>query len=33
LYGLLVPLLGYRIFNKRSRTMMLGGSLTFGIER
>jgi len=32
-YGLLLPLLGYRIFNRRSRTMMLANSLIFGIER
>jgi hypothetical protein len=33
MYGLLLPLMGYRIFNKKSRNLMLGGSLTFGIER
>jgi hypothetical protein len=33
LYGLLLPLLGYRAFQKKSRTMMLSGSFSFGIER
>lgn len=33
MYGLLLPLLGYRIWNRKSRNVMLGGSLVFGVER
>ncbi|EGO00252.1 hypothetical protein SERLA73DRAFT_52742 [Serpula lacrymans var. lacrymans S7.3] len=33
LYGLLVPVMAYRVANKKSRTFLLVGSITFSIER
>ena len=33
LYGLLVPLIMYRILDRRSRTILLIGSIIFSIER
>lgn len=33
LYGLMVPLLVYRLFERRSRTILIIGSFTFSVER
>ncbi|KAJ3504077.1 hypothetical protein NMY22_g18042 [Coprinellus aureogranulatus] len=33
LYGLLLPLVAYRIFNRRTRTFLLAGTISFSIER
>lgn len=33
LYGLLLPLVAYRIFNRRTRTILLLGTILFAIER
>lgn len=33
LYGLLLPLVAYRIFDRRSRTLLLLGTILFAVER
>lgn len=33
LYGLLIPLVAYRMLHRRSRTLLLLGSAIFAIER
>lgn len=33
LYALLVPIMFYRVYDKRSRTTLLIGTVFFGVER